>query len=260
MPFSLSGRRALVTGASQGIGWKTSRLLAECGADVAMVFLRRADAQAESAEVALQEVKQNGRGNKAILIEADVTNENDIERVKGEIVRQFGGLDILVNGAAGFPTRPKSLVEMSNEDWDRSIDLNLRSVFLSCRIFGRMMRDQNYGRIINFSSGGAAFGLVEQAHYCASKAGIVAMTKVLARELGPYGITCNLVTPGRIDTPMSRKGVEEKWWADPPESIFPLGRCGKPEDVAGAVCYFASDEASWVTGQVLHVNGGSFMF
>jgi 3-oxoacyl-[acyl-carrier protein] reductase len=257
MPFSLAGRRALVTGGSQGIGKATGQMLAECGADVALVFLRSADEHAASAQLAHSEIVSRGR--KALLIDADVTKQDDLGRAKAEVIQHFGGLDILVNAAGGFPTRPKPLFELGDLDWDRSVELNLRSVFLCCRLFGPIMRAQNYGRIISLSSGAGAFGLAEQSHYSASKAGIVGMSKALARELGPYGVTCNVVTPGRIDTPMSRMGLEKDWWRERPAEFFPMRRIGKPEDVASAVCYFASDEAGWITGQVLQVNGGSYM-
>jgi 3-oxoacyl-[acyl-carrier protein] reductase len=256
-PFSLIGRRALVTGASQGIGKATCEILARCGADVALVFLRRADEVEDAAEEAQRIVAAHG--HKTLLLEADVTRAEDLAKVEQEVVAQFGGVDILVNCAGGFPTPPKDLVDLEDSDWDRSIELNLRSVFTWTRAFGRRMRAQGYGRIVSLSSGGGVFGLPQQTHYSASKAGIVAMTKAMARELGPYGITCNVVTPGRVDTPMSRIGVDQNWWKERPLDQFPIRRTGTAEDVAGAICYFASDEASWVTGQILQVNGGSFM-
>jgi 3-oxoacyl-[acyl-carrier protein] reductase len=152
------------------------------------------------------------------------------------------------------------MLEMTNEDWDKSIELNMRSVFLCCREFGRPMMAQKYGRMITLSSRSGFGGTANQAHYSAAKSAVVAMSKALARELGGYGITCNVVAPGRIETPMTRIGLERNWWGDYPMSMFPMGRWGKAEDVAAAIAYFASDEAGWVTGQTLHVNGGSFMF
>jgi NAD(P)-dependent dehydrogenase (short-subunit alcohol dehydrogenase family) len=257
--FSLAGRKAVVTGGSQGLGRGFALALARQGADVAVVYLGRADEEAASAESTSDAIESAGRS--AVLVESDVTRSEDVERARSEIDAALGGVDILVNNVGGFPTRPARLVEMSEDDWDRSIDLNLRSTFLCCRAFAPLLARRGRGRIVNISASLSAFtGVPACAHYGAAKAGVVAMTKALARELAPAGVTVNAVAPGHIDTPMNRRGIELGWWSDEEELAgIALGRAGTVDDVAAAVAFFASDEAGWITGQTLNVNGGSFM-
>ncbi len=258
--FSLSGRKTLVTGASQGLGRGFALALAEQGADVAIVHLRRADEDEASAAAVRKRVASLGR--EALVVEADVTRAEEVERTRDEVIAQFGRIDVLVNNVGGFPTGTRPLTEMTLEDWERSLDLNLTSAFLCCRAVAPLMERQRYGRIVNISASLSAFtGYPKAAHYSAAKAGLVAMTKALARELAPSGVTANVVAPGHIDTPMNRRGVELGWWDEEDELAgIALGRGGTVEDVACAVAFFASEEVGWITGQTLHVNGGSFMW
>jgi 3-oxoacyl-[acyl-carrier protein] reductase len=257
--FSLAGRKAVVTGGSQGLGRGFAVALARQGADVVVAYLRSADADADAADATRAAIAETGRA--AHLVEADVTRARDVERLREEALAALGRVDVLVNNVGGFPARPVPLLEMTDEDWDRSIELNLRSAFLCCRAFGKPMAAQGYGRIVNISASLSAFVGVETfANYGAAKAGMVTMTRALARELAPAGVTVNAVAPGHIDTPMNRMGIERGWWSDEDELAgIATGRGGTVDDVAAAVCYFASDEAAWVTGQTLNVNGGSYM-
>jgi NAD(P)-dependent dehydrogenase (short-subunit alcohol dehydrogenase family) len=257
--FSLEGRKAVVTGGSQGLGRGFALALAHQGADVAVVYLGRADEEAASAERTRDAIESAGRV--AVRVESDVTRSEEVDRARSEIVEALGGVDILVNNVGGFPTRPARLVEMSEDDWDRSIEFNLRSTFLCCRAFAPLLAERGRGRIVNISASLSAFtGVPACAHYGAAKAGVVAMTKALARELAPAGVTVNAVAPGHVDTPMNRRGIELGWWSDEEELAgIALGRAGTVDDVAAAVAFFASDEAGWITGQTLNVNGGSFM-
>lgn len=258
--FSLTERKAIITGASQGLGRGFAVALAEQEADVALVYLRRGDEDRANAEAVRAQTDALGR--KALLVEADVTRPEEVARMRDEVVEGFGRIDILVNNVGGFPTAPRPLVDMTDEDWRRSLDLNLTTAFLCCRAVAPVMVRQGHGRIINISASLSAFtGVPTCAHYSAAKAGVVSMTKALARELARAGVTANVVAPGHIDTPMTRLGSERGWWDDDEELAgIALGRGGTVEDVACAVVFFASNESGWITGQTLHVNGGSFMW
>jgi NAD(P)-dependent dehydrogenase (short-subunit alcohol dehydrogenase family) len=257
--FSLTERKAVVTGGSQGLGRGFALAIAAQGADVAVVSTRRADDDEAAAEETGRAIETLGRS--AVLVQADVTRAEDVRRLRDEVLAAFGRVDILVNNVGGFPSRPAPLVELSEADWDRSIELNLRSAFLCCRAFAPLMTVQGYGRIVNISATlSASTGVPTFSHYGAAKAGLVAMTKALARELAPGGVTVNAVAPGHVDTPMNRMGIARGWWSEEDElTDIALGRGGTVEDVAVAVAFFASSEAGWITGQTLNVNGGSFM-
>jgi NAD(P)-dependent dehydrogenase (short-subunit alcohol dehydrogenase family) len=257
--FSLAGRTAVVTGGSQGLGRGIALALARQGADVAISFLARRDDEATAGARTRDEIAALGRT--PLLVEADMTAPADVERLRDEVIESFGRVDVVVNNVGGFPTKPLPLIELTDEDWARSIDLNLNSAFLCCRAFGRTMTGQGSGRIVSISASLSAFtGVPACAHYGAAKAGVVTMTKALARELAPFGVTVNAVAPGHVETPMNRHGVELGWWDEEDELAgIALGRGGTVDDVAAAVCFFASDEAGWITGQTLNVNGGSYL-
>jgi len=257
--FSLEGRVAVVTGGSQGLGRGIALALARQGADVAISYVTSRDEDAGAAERTREELAEHGRT--PLLVEADMTAQADVERLRDEVLASFGRVDVAVNNVGGFPSRPLPLIELGDDDWARSIDLNLTSAFLCCRAFGRAMYDRGSGRIVNVSASLSAFtGVPTCAHYGAAKAGVVTMTKALARELAPRGVTVNAVAPGHVETPMNRRGVERGWWDEDEELAgIALGRGGTVDDVAAAVCFFASDEAGWITGQTLNVNGGSYM-
>jgi 3-oxoacyl-[acyl-carrier protein] reductase len=246
--MSLSGRVALVTGASQGIGHAIALKLAEAGATVA--------AAARSQQKLEQLVEQiTAPGGKAAAFGLDVSNEEQIKSVFKEVIAQFGKIDVLVNNAG--ITRDQLVMRMKRADWDAVIQTNLTSAYLCTQAAISSMLKQRWGRIINVTS---IFGQIEQAgqtNYAASKAGLIGLTMAIAREVGSRNITCNAVAPGFIATAMTDVLSEELKEAG--LKAVPLGRIGTPEDVAGAVRFLASEQASYITGHVLNVNGGMLM-
>jgi NAD(P)-dependent dehydrogenase (short-subunit alcohol dehydrogenase family) len=252
--FELTGKTAVVTGASQGLGLGFARALALQGVRLALVH--RADHDPAEAVQAVQDA-----GAEALGIAADVTDAAAVEALRDSVLSRLGAVDILINNVGGFPTAPRPLVEMSDDDWHRSIDLNLTSAFLCCRAFVPEMQRRRYGRVVNISASlSAATGIPTNSNYSAAKAGLISMTKALAREIARDGVTANVVAPGLIQTPMHDDGAALGWWSDEDEIAgIASGRPGTVDDVSGAVVFFCSDEAQWITGQTLHVNGGSFM-
>jgi 3-oxoacyl-[acyl-carrier protein] reductase len=245
--YTFSGRVALVTGSSRGIGRAVTRQLAERGATVI------AAARDEHAEPVAREIVDAGGRCEAVALE--VTDPAGVERTIGDLLSRHGRLDILVNNAG--VARDRLLLRMKPADWDVVIATNLTAAFTCTQAVVRQMIKQRSGRIIAISSVVAQTGNAGQANYAASKAGLIGFAKSMAREVASRGITVNVVAPGLIDTDMTRAlgdQVREKWAAQ-----VPLGRLGTPEEVASAVCFLASDEASYITGQVLAVNGGVYM-
>lgn len=245
----LEGRTALVTGASRGIGRAIALRLAAEGADVAVNFAGSA-AKAEEVKNAIIEM-----GRKAIAIQADVKDASSVAGMVEEVKKTFGRIDILVNNAG--VTRDGLLMRMKDEDWENVIDTNLRGVFQCTKAVSKIMMKQRYGRIVNMASVVGLVGNAGQANYAASKAGVIGFSKSVARELASRGITVNMVAPGCIDTDMTAvlpDKVREAMLAD-----IPLARVGKPEDVASAVAFLVSDEAAYITGQVINVDGGMVM-
>ena len=245
----LEGRTALVTGASRGIGRAIALRLAAEGADVAVNFAGSA-AKAEEVKNAIIEM-----GRKAIAIQADVKDASSVAGMVEEVKKTFGRIDILVNNAG--VSRDGLLMRMKDEDWETVIDTNLRGVFQCTKAVSKIMMKQRYGRIVNMASVVGLVGNAGQANYAASKAGVIGFSKSVARELASRGITVNMVAPGCIDTDMTAvlpDKVREAMLAD-----IPLARVGKPEDVASAVAFLVSDEAAYITGQVINVDGGMVM-
>jgi 3-oxoacyl-[acyl-carrier protein] reductase len=234
---SLEGRTALVTGGSRGIGRAIAAELADAGAQVVIGYR----SGGEEAEEAASEI-----GGKAV--QADVSNADDAKR----LVEEAGDVDILVNNAG--VTRDGLLARMSDEDWDVVIDTNLRGTFNTCRAVTRGMMKRRAGAIVNVSSVVGLHGNPGQTNYSASKAGIIGFTKALARELGSRGVRANVVAPGYISTRLTNELPDELKGAMLANT--PLGRFGDPEDVAGVVRFLCSDEAAFVTGEVLLVDGG----
>jgi 3-oxoacyl-[acyl-carrier protein] reductase len=244
--LDLSGRIALVTGASRGIGRAIAARLAGQGATVV------AAARGDHADGIVSELKAGGRLAEAVSL--DVTDTAAVERLPGEIVGRHGRLDIVVSNAG--ITRDQLLLRMKREDWDAVLATNLTAAFVLAQAAVRPMIKQRRGRIIAISSVVGQMGNAGQTNYAASKAGLIGFAKALAREVASRSITVNVVAPGLIDTDMTRAAQEKAQgdWA----AQIPLGRLGTADDVAAAVCFLASDEASYITGHVLAVNGGMY--
>jgi 3-oxoacyl-[acyl-carrier protein] reductase len=248
--MSLNGKVALVTGASRGIGRAIAIEMAREGAEVVVNYN---ESEEKAREVAHTIEAMNRR---ALIVKANVSKPNDVEEMRKAVDRQFGTIQILVNNA-GIHYHLKSW-EMDWNEWSRVIDVNLGSAFLCSRAFSSEMRAGKWGRIINVSSIDGFTGTDHEAHYAASKAGIVGLTKSLALELAPYGITVNAIAPGWIETDMTSGTIGEK--RTKALELIPLRKFGQPEDIAHAAVFLASDHASFITGQTIHVNGGEAMF
>ncbi len=243
--FDLTGKKALVTGASGGIGGAIARGLHAMGASVALSGTRVDPLEALAAEL----------GERAFVTPCNLSDIDAVKALAGQASDAMGGLDILVNNAG--ITRDNIFMRMSDDEWQQVIDVNLSSTMRLMKSVMRPMMKQRFGRIINITSIVGVTGNAGQVNYAASKAGIIGMTKSYAQEIATRGITANCVAPGFIETAMTADlpdAVKEKMTGN-----IPTGRMGTPEEIASAVAYLASDEASYVTGQTLHVNGGMAM-
>jgi len=246
--MKLKDKKVFITGAGQGIGRAIALSMAREGADIGI-----ADINLENAERTAEEIRS--LGVKTMAIQLDVSKTDDVSRAFKSFMNEMGSLDILVNNAG--ITRDSLLLRMKDEDWDAVIDVNLKGVFLCSREAIKIMAKNRYGKIINISSVVAFMGNPGQANYSASKAGVVGLTKTMAREYASRGIRVNTVAPGFIQTAMTDalpENVKEEM-----KRLIPLGQFGIPEDVASAVLFLASPESDYITGQVLHVNGGMYM-
>lgn len=249
MSEALKGQTALVTGASRGIGRSIALGLADLGANVAVNY---AGSEAAAAEV-VEAIRE--KGVSAIAVKSNVGRTEEADAMVKQVLETFGRIDILVNNAG--ITRDNLIMRMKEEEFDQVIETNLKGVFNCLKAVTRPMMKQRYGRIINISSVVGALGNPGQANYVAAKAGVIGLTKSAARELASRGITVNAVAPGFIDTDMTRELPEEMR-----EGLLggiPLARLGQPEEIAGVVAFLASSSASYMTGQVLHVDGGMYM-
>jgi 3-oxoacyl-[acyl-carrier protein] reductase len=245
-------RIALVTGAAQGIGEGIARRLAAGGAKVGVL-----DLQKEAAQQVAEKIKADG--GQAIGLGANVAKRDEVQAAVDELVAEFGGLHILVNNAGVI--RDNLLFKMTDDDWSLVMDVHLRGAFLCSQIAQKHMVAAKYGRIISMSSTSAT-GNRGQANYSAAKMGLQGFTKTLAIELGPLGITANAIAPGFIETAMTaataeRVGVPLQQFTENAAAHNPVRRTGRPADIANAVVFFAGEEASYVTGQVLYVDGGA---
>ena len=245
----LDGKCALVTGASRGIGRAVALKLASEGAKVALNFAGNEAA----ANAVCEEIKS--AGGQAILFKADVSDEAAVQQMVQTVAEAFGRIDILVNNAG--ITRDGLLARMKEEDWDAVLSTNLKGVFLTTKAATKLMMKQRAGRIVNMASVVGVTGNAGQANYSAAKAGVIGFTKTIAKELASRGITANAVAPGFIDTDMT-SALSDKA-KEAALSGIPLGRMGTPEDIAAAVLFLVSDQASYITGQVLNVDGGMVM-
>jgi 3-oxoacyl-[acyl-carrier protein] reductase len=245
--FDLSGKVALVTGASRGIGRAMAERLAEQGATVV------AAARGDHAEACVTGITDGGRRAEALSV--DVTDAAALERVPAGIVERHGRLDILISNAG--IARDQLMMRLKREDWDAVLATNLTATFVLAQAAMRPMLKQRGGRIIAISSVVGQMGNAGQTNYAASKAGLIGFAKALAREVASRGITVNVIAPGLIDTDMTRAiaGRAQMDWS----VQIPIGRLGSVDDVAAAACFLASDEASYITGHVLAVNGGMYM-
>ena len=246
--MSLDGRVAIVTGAAQGIGRTIAETLAQAGADVAV-----ADMDPGRSQETIEAIKKLGR--RTLNIKVNVADWNDVKAMTDHVMKEWGKIDILVNNAG--ITRDGLLVRMKEEDWNLVLQVNLNGTFHCTKAVMHPMAKQRYGRIVNIASIVGVMGNVGQANYAASKAAVIGFTKTVAREYASRSVTVNAVAPGFIDTPMTQGlSADVK---DLLQKQIPLGRLGQPFDVAAAVRFLVSDDAGYITGQVIHVNGGMLM-
>ncbi|MBC8333801.1 MAG: 3-oxoacyl-[acyl-carrier-protein] reductase [Anaerolineales bacterium] len=247
--LSLDGRVAIITGGARGIGKAIAETLAQRGANIVVVDLRKELAEETANEIAAK------TGREAIALEADVSNQESVKAMIKAALEKFGKVDILVNNAG--ITRDGLIMRMKESDWDMVLDINLKGAFNCAQAIVRPMMKQQYGRIINISSVSGVTGQAGQTNYSSSKAGLIGLTKALAKEVGSRNITVNAVAPGFIETVLTVDLPEEI--KDFSIKMTPLGRFGVPQDIANAVAFLAADESSFITGVTLHVDGGMVM-
>ena len=246
--MQLNNKNAIVTGSAQGIGKAIALSLAKAGANIVV-----SDVNLEEAEKTAREIE--ALGVKAIVVKCNVADANDVAELVKKAQETFATLDILVNNAG--VTRDNLMMRMEEKDWDLVLDINLKGAFLLTKAVTRIMMKQRYGRIVNMSSVIGVMGNAGQSNYAASKGGLIAFTKSTAKEFASRNITCNAIAPGFIETAMTAKLTEEvkQTYA----KGIPLGRMGSVDDVANAVLFLVSEQASYITGQVLQVDGGLVM-
>ncbi len=248
--FDLTGKVALVTGASSGIGRASALALAKQGATV-IVAARRIDRLEDLAKEIV------GMGRESLPIAMDVTKKETIISAVKKTVEMYGKIDILLNNAGVAEFIP--FLDITEEQWDKTIDTNLKGYFLMAQLAAREMAKHKWGRIINIASiasGGVGVGFPSIAHYCASKGGVVAMTEAMAIELAPMGILINCIGPGVIETEMTQALLKDPKQAESLLARAPLKRAGKPEEIAAAVVYLSSEESSYTTGATFYIDGG----
>ncbi|HEY4527910.1 MAG TPA: SDR family NAD(P)-dependent oxidoreductase [Candidatus Paceibacterota bacterium] len=248
--FDLKDKIALVTGARRGMGKSHAIALASQGAKVVVTDIDEKECQAVADEI-------KSKGGEAMAFKLDVSNKADVDAVFDEVIKQYGRLDILVNNAGIY--QPKPAMEITEEDWDRMIDIDLKGEFLCAQRAAKEMAKNNWGRIINIASiasGGVGVGIAGGCHYTAAKGGVIGMTETMAVEWAPLGINVNAIGPGAIDTPMvSSAQIPEEAMKQMMAGV-PLKRIGKPKEVSAMVVFLASEEASYVTGATFYVDGG----
>jgi 3-oxoacyl-[acyl-carrier protein] reductase len=246
--MKLENKKAIVTGAGRGIGRAVAIAFAREGADVLVNYYDNADAAREVVETI------NNIGRKAIAVKTDVSSYRDVQAMVDKAAKDLGGVDILVNNAG--ISQPELLLKMTEKSWDRIIDVHMKGTFNCVRAAARCMKKQKWGRIINVTSPAGLFGTVGQINYASAKAGIVGFTKSVSRELGRHGITVNAICPGITCTEMTSALREDELLKKQYLSRIQLGRFAEPEEIAPAFVFLASDDAGYITGQVLGVDGG----
>lgn len=244
--FSLDSKRALVTGSGRGIGRAIALALAEAGADIALHFHQNEEA------VRAVQTQIEAMNRSAIVLQADARDFAAFSKMWDEAEKELGPLDILVNNAGGFS--PAFLGLLGEKTWDDTFDLNLKSAFALSKKAARAFSRRKTGRIINISSQAAQSGEPMAAHYSSAKAGLLGLTKAAARELAPYGVTCNAICPGFIETDLTKRTGETQ--REKQRALVPLGRFGTPEEVAALALFLSSEEAAYITGQTFAVDGG----
>ena len=248
--FDLTGSVAFVTGARRGMGKADALKLAEQGAKVVVADIDHVECEAVVKSI-------ESMGGEALAVSGDVSKRDDVERMFDQAVTRFGIIDILVNNAGIYQSKP--FLEITEAEWDKVMSINLKGQFLVAQRAAKEMKKQNYGRIINIasiSSGGVGIGVPASVHYTASKGGVLGMTEAMAVDLAPFGILVNAVAPGGIDTPMANLTGKPSKDLDVTMNAAPLKRIGQPDEVAAAVVFLASREASYITGVTLYVDGG----
>lgn len=246
---NMNGKTAVITGGSRGIGRAIAISFAKAGADLVINYAGNVDAAKET------QLLCQAEGAKVVLVKGDVSKAEDVEEVVNKAISEFGKIDILVN-SAGI-TRDNILLRMDDMDFDKVIETNLRGTYLMMKAVGRHMLKKKQGRIINMASVVGIMGNAGQVNYSASKAGVIGMTKSFAREVASRNITVNAIAPGFIETDMTKDMMPQA--VEKAVSNIPLGRLGSAEDVANCACFLASDTASYITGQVICVDGGMCM-
>lgn len=248
--MSLKNKVAVITGARRGMGKADALLLAKAGAKVVV-----SDISQEECEAVVAEIKNSG--GEAIAVKCDVSSKKEVDELIKKTIDAFGKIDILVNNAGICEFKP--FLEITEEDWNKTIDINLKGYFLCGQAAAKEMAKQNSGVIVNIASiamGQVGVGFPAISHYCASKGGIVAMTEAMALELASYNIRVNAIAPGAIDTPMAASVKDDPKILEATLTRVPLKRMGKPEEISNAVLFLASDASSYMTGSVMVVDGG----
>ncbi|WP_026505513.1 3-oxoacyl-[acyl-carrier-protein] reductase [Butyrivibrio sp. NC3005] len=245
-------RTAVITGASRGIGRAIAIKLAKSGINVVIGYAGNSEKALETSNLCIEEARKNGFEIETLTCQADISTQEGASELINASLDKFGRIDILVNNAGR--TMDNLLLRMDEEHFDKVIDTNLKGAFLCCQLVARTMMKQRFGRIINISSVVGLHGNAGQANYAASKAGLIGLTKSIAKELGAKGITCNAVAPGFINTDMTKVMTEDA--KKGLMSTIPMKRAGEGSDIANAVAFLASEESSYITGQVLGVDGG----